>query len=97
MDPWLELYWEDMHVRVITALADQLESQLPPDLIARLVEHVYIEEASERVRKIAPDVRVVQSPSDSAIAVAFAQSEVEGDDPIVEHSIEIIDARPAGL
>ena len=36
MDPWLELFWEDVHQRALTYAADMLQEQLPSGLRARL-------------------------------------------------------------
>lgn len=44
MDPYLEARWGDVHQRLITYAADQLGSQLPPDLRARVEERVFVED-----------------------------------------------------
>jgi hypothetical protein len=62
MDPWMETFWEDVHQRALTYAADALQEQLPPGLRARLQERVYVETPVERLREIAPDVRVVEHP-----------------------------------
>ena len=36
MDPYLEQYWQDVHARLILYACDQLEDQLPGNLIARV-------------------------------------------------------------
>lgn len=40
MDPYLEAHWRDVHARLILYASDQLEPQLPRDLIARVEERV---------------------------------------------------------
>ena len=61
MDPYLEMHWEDVHTRLIGYFADAIQPQLADDLIARMEEKVYVEDAGEiRLRK--PDVRIVEMP-----------------------------------
>lgn len=104
MDPWLELFWEDVHQRALTYAADMLQEQLPSGLRARLQERVFVETPIHRLREIAPDVRVVEhprlpgvrkttAPSSGGAAVAEPVWVAAGDDPIVEGEIEIVDAR----
>lgn len=100
MDPWLETFWEDTHQRTLTYAADALQAQLPGGLRAQLQERVFVETLLERLREIAPDVRIVEHPrlpnvykSGGAAAVAEPIFVEVGDDPVVESFIEIIDAR----
>jgi hypothetical protein len=104
MDPWLERFWEDTRQRVLTYAADALQEQLPGGLRARLQERVFVESPLERIREIAPDVRIVEHPrlpnvQQAAKAATGGMAVAEpifvdiGDDPIVESLIEIIDAR----
>jgi hypothetical protein len=104
MDPWLELFWEDVHQRALTYAADLLQEQLPSGLRARLQERVFVETPLERLREIAPDVRVVEHPrlprvrsagvpAGDAIAVAEPVFLALDDDPVVEGEIEIVDTR----
>jgi hypothetical protein len=60
MDPWLELFWEDVHQRALTYAADALQQQLPGGLRARLQERVYVETPAERIREVVPDIEVVE-------------------------------------
>jgi len=61
MDPYLEepASWPDVHQRLITYLADDLQSSLPHDYIARIGERVYLVEPE---RNIYPDVVLLQRP-----------------------------------
>ncbi len=63
MDPFLEAHWGDIHQRIVLYAADQLQSQLPADLRARVEERVLLQTADEIVRMIAPDVRIRESTS----------------------------------
>ena len=40
MDPFLEARWGDVHTRLTTYACDQLQTQLPPDLRARIENHL---------------------------------------------------------
>jgi hypothetical protein len=102
MDPYLEKSWGDVHNRLITYAADQLQTRLPRDLRARIEERVYVDSALDPAEYY-PDVRVVERPqragagSPSGLA---GSGEVSGAQPVVvdlttepvtEAHIEIID------
>jgi hypothetical protein len=103
MDPYLELYWRDVHQRLATYACDQLQTKLPGDLIARMEEQVYVEPHDERAegRILYPDVRVTEHEGrggEGGIAVA---EEVIADpliiyvpEPAAEAYIEIREAGP---
>lgn len=58
MDPYLEQHWSDVHTRIASYIADELQPQLTDDLTARLEESIYIEE--DDVRELRrPDLAVV--------------------------------------
>jgi len=38
MDPWLELYWRDVHASLIIYIRNQLQRQLPEPLVARAAQ-----------------------------------------------------------
>jgi hypothetical protein len=59
MDPYLEESWGDVHHRLITYAADQLQTTLPKDLRARVEERVFVESEVPR-RTLYPDIRVVE-------------------------------------
>jgi hypothetical protein len=59
MDPWLESYCGDIHTRLITNFADQIQDQLPVGLYAEIEVTVYIsDESGDRTTPI-PDVAVL--------------------------------------
>lgn len=59
MDPWLEGDWGDVHHRLITTFANQIQDQLPEGLFAAIEITVYIAD-EETDRGIAiPDVSVL--------------------------------------
>jgi hypothetical protein len=95
MDPYLESRWGDVHQRLITYAADQLGSQLPADLRARVEERVFVETGAEQIRRIAPDIHVAQHAAQSALhetgGVAVAEPIVFllEEEPITEGYIEI--------
>ena len=67
MDPWLEWHWGDVHTRLTTYACDQIQSQLPGGLHARITEYVAVEswcddESPSSRTRVAPDVRIVERP-----------------------------------
>jgi len=100
MDPYLELFWHDVHHGLITYARDQLQPSLPEDLRARMEERVFVESDAPEYRSLYPDVHVVEreppQPPGKAIETPVA---VEGplvvhldDEPLTQGYIEIIDA-----
>jgi hypothetical protein len=107
MDPYLESHWGDVHSRLITYLADQLQTQLPKDLRARAQERVYVEVPSGTERSIVPDVAILQtarrkpaSRESGGTALAELVDEEDilriPDEPVVETFLEIIDVSTGG-
>lgn len=87
MDPYLEMHWRDVHHRLVTYAADQLQSKLPSDLVARTEEQVYVEpydfDGGYR-RVIYPDVRVTEHPGrPNGGGVAIATSAETAAEPLV--------------
>src|SRR5262245_23261168 len=82
MDPYLEAHWRDVHARLILYACDQLEPQLPGDLIARVEERVVVEPEEGDDRAIYPDVRVVEHPGEDESATTV-ETEVAVAEPIV--------------
>ena len=68
MDPYLEAHWRDVHTRVMTYLCDQIQDQLPSDLVARVEESVSVD-TEDGARLIAPDVSVVEDFEYAAMGV----------------------------
>jgi hypothetical protein len=61
MDPYLEQFWPDLHARLILYACDQLEEQLPSNLIARVEERVVLE-TEEDPHGVYPDVKITERP-----------------------------------
>ena len=55
MDPYLEPFWLDIHASMNIYIRDDLASQLPPGLVARAEQRVYLEEPGEERRVVSPD------------------------------------------
>ena len=68
MDPYLEAHWRDVHTRVMTYICDQIQDQLPSDLVARVEESVSVD-TEDGARLIAPDVSVVEDFEHAAMGV----------------------------
>ena len=105
MDPYLERYWGDVHAKLVTYASDDLNTRLPPDLIARVKERTAIESdsgdygATSR-RAVIPDARVFEAITENTLGmaeggvVALAPYRlVLMDEPATEHFVEIIDTR----
>jgi hypothetical protein len=100
MDPYLEAHWRDVHHRLVTYAADDLQRVLPRDLRARVDERVFVD-TSEGGRSIYPDVRVVErrmpaatgSQGGTALLEAVAQPFIVRleDDSVSEGFIRIVD------
>lgn len=102
MDPWLEPHWGDVHTRMVTYAADQIQTRLPPDLRARVEERVFLE-APEYRRWIVPDARIEERTSPprrqgpdttargaiSGIAVAEPLVIEAEDEPVTQRFVEI--------
>jgi hypothetical protein len=84
MDPSLEQHWQDIHARLILYACDQLEDQLPSNLIARVEERVVLETEDIDQRSIYPDVKIIQRPSRAA-ATAGAPSRSSVMEPVIVH------------
>jgi len=99
MDPHLEMYWGDVHLKLIAYAADQIQPLLPEDLLARADERVFVESSFHDRRQIRPDVYVaetgtvvVERPRHSS-GVATAEPLVLrlADEPITQGFIQILD------
>lgn len=98
MDPYVERNWRDFHTTLIVGAREVLNRVLPPDLVARTEERVYVESESEPIRRVNPDVRVSsQRPlpqgaeDQSAIAVAEPVMIEADDEPVTERFIQILE------
>jgi hypothetical protein len=102
MNPYLEAHWRDVHTSLMVYIRDQLQTQLPDDLTARVEESVSID-AGEDSREVSPDVRVVEEPSgwptEGGTAVATATIVVADpllirvDEPPTPRHVEIVEPK----
>jgi hypothetical protein len=81
MNPFFEQTWRDAHARLITHICEDLQSRLPPDLVARAEEGVAALSAEAKRRY--PDVQVAEQwvLKESGAAVATDPPMV-ADEPI---------------
>jgi hypothetical protein len=102
MDPFLEQHWLDVHARLVLYACDQLEDQLPDNLIARVEERVVFETEESSDHWIYPDVRIAEaaaSRSSSRTAVLNRSSVNEPvivpyhSEPATETFIQILDPK----
>ena len=105
MDPYLEAHWGDVHATLIIYAREQLQTQLPDDLRARVEERVFVESDDRESRTVYPDVRIFERPgprelfdSSSGSAVAVAEPVVvhRKSEPVTETFIEIREAGSGG-
>ncbi len=66
MDPYLEPHWRDVHTAMMIYIRDQIQDQLPSNLVARVEESVSVDEDFES-RRIAPDVSIVEDFEGTAL------------------------------
>ncbi|MBI3407513.1 MAG: DUF4058 family protein [Planctomycetes bacterium] len=80
MDPYLEKHWRDIHASLIIYARDQIEEQLPSNLVARVEERLIVEPEDGEDRAIYPDVRVMEQRNrdqGSSIAVLAGPATAE--------------------
>lgn len=102
MDPYLEQCWPDIHASLIIYIRDQLEEQLPGNLIARVEERVVLEAEEEDPRAVYPDVMITertrrswQDGATPSLATATEPIIVEYDaESATESFIHILEAGP---
>ena len=63
MDPFLERHWQDVHSTFMVYAKQQLNRQLPAELLARVEESLAVETDDERTRVIYLDISVVEQPN----------------------------------
>ncbi len=85
MNPWLEAHWGDIHTRLTTYTCDAIQKQLPADLQARVEEYLSVfepDEESRKLRRISPDVQIIQQPElATAAGTALAVDVLESEQP----------------
>jgi hypothetical protein len=88
MDPYLEQFWPDIHAGLIIYARDQLEEQLPDDLIARVEERVVLEVGDDDRRAVYPDMKIAELPGGGGAAAAVASRRPTTEPVIVEYDNE---------
>ena len=83
MDPYLEQRWADIHARLIVYASNQLNSQLPDDLEARIEEKLSVQSDDEFLRSVSPDVRIVDVGRDSGADLAPSRPDVAVTEPLI--------------
>ena len=104
MNPYLEMFWGDVHTSLVTYARDQLQELLPEALRARAQGRVFVEAGEDLVRSFEPDVHVYQrrdgiGGGGSATQTQAAQPLAVLEVPLIElteNYLEIIDARSGG-
>ena len=99
MDPYLERRWRDVHTVLVVEAREALNRLLPPDLVARTEDRVYVESEAGLSRAIHPDVRVseqipieVETAAQSNVAVAEPVILEIDSEPVTEPFIQILEA-----
>jgi hypothetical protein len=101
MDPYLEQFWPDVHASLIIYMRDQIEEQLPENLIARVEERVVLE-TEEEPHAVYPDVKITERPGRRVPASGGASEfavlepvivEYRGE-PATESFLNILEAGP---
>lgn len=103
MDPYLERFWNDVHGKLITYIADDLNEALPPRYRAALQERVVIADLDQPLSGARyPDVAILEAPviagagpatrSTRAMVVSPALLTYQGD-PLTQYTIEIVDTK----
>jgi hypothetical protein len=101
MDPYLEQFWPDVHARLILYACDQLEEQLPGNLIARVEERVVLE-TEEDPHAVYPDVQIAERPgrgspggaAPSKVSVTEPVIVEDDGEPATETCLNILEAGP---
>jgi hypothetical protein len=105
MDPYLEHYWGDVHTSLIVYASNQMNDQLPDELVARIQEGSGEEIEQGTWLTVYPRIRVVEErgtwPSESrqetsVIDIAEPCVLLLEDEPRTERHIEIIDTSDGG-
>jgi hypothetical protein len=84
MDPYLGQFWPDVHASLIIYSRDQLEEQLPDNLIARVEERVVLE-TEEAAHGIYPDIEITEHAGRGAWSGGVASKAAVLEPVIVEY------------
>jgi hypothetical protein len=107
MDPYLERFWNDVHGKLVTYIADELNGFLPVRYRATMQGRVVIADLEQPLSGARyPDVAVLDWPAsaDAAGGVATASHSQRllvrspallsyAGEPLTQHSVEIIDSK----
>jgi hypothetical protein len=101
MDPYLEQFWPDLHASLVVYTRDQIEEQLPGDLIARVEQRVVLE-TEEDPHMVYPDVKITERRGRSfpGVSVASSAAVIEpvivayAGEPATETFLTILEAGP---
>jgi hypothetical protein len=65
MNPYLEnpVFWAEVHHRLITAIADNIEENIPPQYRVAIEQRTYLSDGSDSVLVGIPDVSVFSQPT----------------------------------
>lgn len=106
MDPWLELFWPDVHTRLLVSLSNALYVQLPDGLVARVEESLRVDAPvvteGWEPRDFRADVAVLQQwPEPSVVGEAGDLAVAEPilfvhDEPEIYRHLELRDMRAGG-
>ena len=103
MDPWLEIYWRDVHARLIIYIADHLQVQLPEPLVARAEEDVSVDIEDEPAGAVRPDVEIAEDRAEKGGVATLAPPVSVAEplllrtaEPEIHRRVEIIDPASGG-
>ncbi len=87
MDPFLEAHWGDVHTTLSTYIRNEIQNQLPNDLIARIEESVSLEvfdddHPDSKLSRKYPDVGVFETDVHGGTS-AFSAGNVAVAEPIM--------------
>ena len=103
MDPHLERFWNDVHGKLITYIADELNDLLPARYRAALQERVVIADLDQPLSGTRyPDVAILEAPQITGVGAAVRSTRARvvtpallsyQGEPLTQYSVEIIDTK----
>jgi hypothetical protein len=105
MDPYLEPHWLDVHTKLVTYIADDLNSRIPEGMFARAQERIAVETGSDGPHGLSPDVRVLEFVEHVTRVRSAGVATADGPvitapyrlvatvEPITERYVEVIDGQ----
>lgn len=91
MDPYLEKHWSDVHHRLVQYACDALQPRLPGDLRASVDERLVVESGDIQLRRIAPDVAIVERESWAQPEPAATDGGIAVAEPLIIEEIEVME------